>query len=108
MQVRKRIGKLSDLRVQPNTLKSYHKALDSFLRWLGACKLTMTQHYEDVDGVLQDFAEECWESGDPRSMVGYALSALTHEIPDLRGRLKGTWSLSNVGSSMSSLPEPLC
>ena len=60
---------MSDLRVLPSTLKSYHKALDSFLRRLGACGQTMPKHYEDVDGVLQDFEEECGEKEDPRSLA---------------------------------------
>ena len=45
--------------------------------------------YEEVDGVLQDFAGECWESGDPRSLVGYALSALTHRSPTCAGDCEG-------------------
>ena len=92
-RVRKTIGKLRDLRVQPKTLKAYHQALECFLKWLDGCRRDLPASADDMDGALQDFAEECWESGDAKSVVGYALSAVTHEIPNLRGHLKGTWSL---------------
>ena len=92
-RVRRRIGKLQDLRVQPQTLINYHKALANFMRWMDACDIGMPSKFEEMDGILQEFIEECWESGDTNNVVGNTLSALTHETPNLKGLLKGSWAL---------------
>ena len=75
------------------TGKRYDDAVAKILAWLDWLGLAIPADPLDVDDVVAEYVEACWQEGDVRSTVGDALSGLGHMLLALRGHLKYSWRL---------------
>ena len=81
-KVRKSLGKLKDLTVQPRTRHRYDQALHQFLDWLKR------------EGIrLPDYLEFLCPSGEGKTVANNALAALQDYEPGLKKKLPGSWRL---------------
>ena len=92
-RARARLGRLRDRPVKAATLKRYRRHVALFYSWRRRVGRVTPSRVIDFDTQCSAFAEELWESGDSRSVLGNTLSAFSHFIPSLRGQLPATWRL---------------
>ena len=83
-KVRKSLGKLKDLTVQPRTRQRYDQSLRQFLDWLTREGLSLPK---------KDYLEFLWASGEGKSVANNALAALQDHDPNLKKKLPGSWRL---------------
>ena len=91
--MRKQLGKLQDLTVQPVTRERYRKARESFYEWLRQENLVMPTTAFYLDSMVSDYLEYLWAAGKGRSMGSNILAALQDAQPHFRGKLKNSWRL---------------
>ena len=91
-QQRQAAGRLRDLVLQAGTLKRYEAAATRFLSWLDRSSL-QPKSADDIDEVASLFIEHLWDEGDPKGYAGDLICSLQHEMPMLKGRLRGAWRL---------------
>eukprot|EP00973_Karenia_brevis_P063323 8802655-Karenia_brevis.AAC.1 len=97
---RARLGKLQDNRVQASTTLRYDAAVLRFLNWLGSDIPATT---EALDECLSNYAEQLWEDGEGRNLLGDALSGLSHHFSSLKGKLAEAWRQCNVWGKLEFL-----
>jgi hypothetical protein len=83
---RRALGPLHLLKVTPRTATVYTKHLATFFEWMKAEGIVIPSRTEYFDDIVTKFIQHCWEEGEPRSVVGNALSGLQWKSPGLRGR----------------------
>ena len=59
---------------------------------------------EEFDILVSEFIEELWVSGEPKSWANDTCSGLQHHVPNLRGKLVGSWRLLKAWSK-TELPN---
>lgn len=89
---RKVIGHLRDNQIVKGTLKRYSKAVLLFLTWVET-HTSYPASESALDELLCTFAEELWQEGESRSILGDVLSGLGFYFVSLKGRLKAAWRL---------------
>ena len=92
-QVRKSLGKLKDLTVQPRTRHRYDQSLRQFLDWLTREGLSLPTKASQMDNLVSDYLEFLWASGEGKSVANNALAALQDHDPNLKKKLPGSWSV---------------
>ena len=92
-QVRKSLGKLKDLTVQPRTRHRYDQSLRQFLEWLTREGLSLPSKASQMDNLVSDYLEFLWASGEGKSVANNALAALQDHDPNLKKKLPGSWRL---------------
>ena len=109
IEVRKRLGSLKSLTVQPSTRKRYDLALKNFYGYLGREKFTPPKQRELMDPLISDYLEELWSSGESRAEASNFLAALQDFDPKLKHRLPGSWRLMKTWTTneMPSRAPPL-
>ena len=98
-KVRKSLGKLKDLTVQPRTRHRYDHALRQFLDWLTREGLRLPTQASQMDNVVSDYLEFLWASGEGKSVANNALAALQDYEPSLKKKLPGSWRLMKAWNS---------
>ena len=83
-QVRKKLGSLKSLTVQPVTKARYQDSLDKFYAYLRRESLQLPKRREALDALVGDYIEYLWSEGEGRSMGSNLLAGLQ----DLRSPLK--------------------
>ena len=92
-QVRKQMGTLRSLTIQPRTRVRYDRAKDRFyaFRQMNHLELPTKKHL--LDPILCDYLEHLWSSGEGRGLASDTLASLQDTSPSLRGALPGAWRL---------------
>jgi len=99
IKVRKTLGSLKSLTVQPSTRKRYDLALERFFQWLREENLTLPRQKGQLDGLVSDYLEKLWSTGEGRSRANDTLAALQDFDPQLKHRLQGSWRLLKAWST---------
>ena len=95
-KVRKEMGSLRSLTVQPATKKRYTAAVDKFLQFLNREKLTLPTSRGKLDVLTAEYLEYLWQSGEGRALASDTLAGLQDQDPCLKGQLPCTWRLLKV------------
>ena len=92
-KVRKQMGTLKGLTIQPRTRARYEKARSKFYAYLDFNFLSLPTQRARMDGLMCDYLEHLWSSGEGRAVASDTLAALQDVSPQLRGHLPGAWRL---------------
>ena len=92
-KIRKQLGTLHSLTVQPVTRARYQQARDAFYEWLRQENLVLPSSAYHLDLVVSDYLEYLWASGQGRSCGSNILAGLQDAQPHLKGKLKMAWRL---------------
>jgi len=92
-KVRKQMGTLRSLTIQPRTRARYDKAKDKFYSFLRANDLQLPREYSQLDGLLCDYLEHLWSSGEGRGLASDTLASLQDTSPRVKGHIPGAWRL---------------
>lgn len=98
-RVRKQLGTLKSLTVQPVTQQRYKQALQLFFDFLRREKLTLPKQRGKLDPIVSDFLEHLWSTGEGRAVASNVLAALQDFDPKLKGQLPGSWRLMKAWST---------
>ena len=92
-KIRKSLGSLKSLTVQPVTRERYEKARTDFYSWLRQEKLAIPSSSYQLDLIVSDYLEALWAAGKGRTEGSNILAALQDAQPHLKGQLKLSWRL---------------
>ena len=92
-KIRKNLGTLKSLTVQPVTRKRYEEARESFYSWLRQEKILLPHTAYQLDFVVSDYLEALWAQGKGRTEGSNTLAGLQDAQPHLKGKLKMSWRL---------------
>ena len=92
-KIRKGLGTLRQLTVQPATRRRYDKAVDQFLSFLKHEGLTLPTNKAKLDPLVCDYLEHLWSSGQGRGLACDTLAGLQDTQPGLRGHMPAAWRL---------------
>ena len=92
-QIRRELGSLKDLTVQPKTRQRYDKALQQFWDYLRQQGIVLPRQVNQMDALLSDYIEHLWESGAGRALASDSIAAVQDADPQIKGHLQGTWRL---------------
>eukprot|EP00435_Cladocopium_sp_Y103_P065123 s76_g27.t1 len=110
-RVRKQMGTLKQLTIQPKTRVRYDKAKTRFYAFLQLNKLDLPRERSQMDGLLCDYLEYLWAMGEGRAVASDTLAALQDASPKLRGAIPGawrllkTWQVNEIPCRAPPLPE---
>jgi site-specific recombinase XerD len=74
-KVRKSLGTLKSLTVQPKTRERYSGALVRFFNFLSREGLSLPTARDSMDSIVSDYLEWLWSEGEGRSEASNALAA---------------------------------
>ena len=92
-KVRNKLGSLKGLTVQPGTRQRYTECLNRFFDWMTGDGLVLPKQQARLDGLVSDYLEHLWASGEGRSIANNTLAALQDRDPSLKKKLPGSWRL---------------
>ena len=92
-KMRKSLGTLKQLTVQPTTRVRYDQALSDFFKFLKAIGKSVPQSVVELDLLVSDYLEQLWAEGQGRSSGSNVLAALQDSQPHLKGKLLQSWRL---------------
>eukprot|EP00435_Cladocopium_sp_Y103_P029903 s505_g7.t1 len=98
VEMRKRLGSLQSLTVQPATKKRYDKALDRFFDFLKFENLELPRQKVQMDSLVADYLEHLWASGEGRALAADTVAGLQNLEPHLKNNLPTVWRLLKVWS----------
>ena len=75
-KVRKSLGTLKSLTVQPKTRERYSGALGKFFDFLAREGIALPKNRDGMDGIVSDYLEFLWSEGEGRAEASNALAAL--------------------------------
>ena len=110
-KVRKQLGSLKSLTLQPRTRARYDKAKGKFYNFLSSNSIELPHQRSQMDGLLCDYLEHLWSSGEGRALASDTLAALQDVTPKLRGAIPGawrllkTWHINEIPCRAPPLPE---
>eukprot|EP00438_Fugacium_kawagutii_P007517 Skav231098 [mRNA] locus=scaffold2525:251187:253990:- [translate_table: standard] len=91
--IRKQLGPLRNLTVQPKTRERYDKALARFFDYMRERHLQLPKQRVQLDAVVSDYLEHLWATGEGRSLASDSIAALQDRDPGVKGCLGGSWRL---------------
>ena len=112
-RLRKNLGTLRSLTVQPQTRKRYSEGMDRFYDYLAREELVLPKKREDMDQLVSDYIEFLWAEGEGRATASNFLAALQDKDPKLKGllplswRLMKTWTTNEVPNRAPPLTETI-
>ena len=92
-KIRKDLGPLKHLTIQPRTRARYDKAKKRFFDFLNFNKLELPKQKHLLDGILCEYLESLWSDGEGRALASDSLAALQDVLPSLKGHIPGAWRL---------------
>ena len=92
-QLRKSLGTLKSLTVQPRTKVRYAEGLEEFFTYLEKAGLVLPTKRQEMDAVVGDYLEFLWGEGEGRAKASNFLAAIQDFDPKLRGNLPMSWRL---------------
>ena len=90
---RQTLGTLRPLTVQPATKQRYNRAVDRFLNFLQSNLLELPKQRQFLDGLVCDYLEHLWASGEGRALASDTVAGLQDLDNKIRGHLQGSWRL---------------
>ncbi len=111
IKVRKKLGPLKNLTVQPGTRSRYEKALAKFSSWLKVEGFILPHSKLHIDSLVSDYVESLWSEGEGRALASDTLAAIQDRQPQLKGhllsswRLLKTWNINEIPNRAPPLPE---
>ena len=99
IKIRKEVGSLKELTVQPRTRERYQICLEKFVDWLAGTGLALPKRAQAMDHVVSDYLEFFWATGESKSVANNTLVALQDKEPGLKRRLAGSWRLLKAWST---------
>ena len=90
-RIRKQLGSLQSLTVQPATRVRYDKALAGFFEYLRSVGQALPKEKRLMDGFACDYLEHLWSNGEGRARAADTLAGLQDTQPQLKGSLPGAW-----------------
>ena len=75
-KMRKQLGTLKQLTVQPTTRARYSQSLQSFFKFLKSINRVLPSTAVELDLVVSDYLEQLWAEGEGRSAGSNILAAL--------------------------------
>ena len=96
VKVRKQLGSLRSLTVQPATKKRYNLAVDKFLQFLRNENLELPRERVKLDLFTAEYLEYLWSHGEGRALASDTIAGLQDADPRLKGQLPLTWRLLKV------------
>lgn len=112
-QLRKQLGTLKSLTVQPKTRERYSGSMTQFWDYLAKAGIELPRQRDAMDALVSDYLEFLWGEGEGRAMASTFLAALQDFDPKLKGRLPlswrllKTWTVHEVPVRAPPLTEPL-
>ena len=91
--VRKTLGTLKSLTVQPKTKQRYDAGLQQFFDYLRKEGIQLPKRRDSMDPLVSDYLEFLWSEGEGRATASNFLAALQDFDPKLKGCLPGAWRL---------------
>ena len=91
--MRKTLGTLRQLTVQPVTRSRYDKSLQDFFAYLKDQGIVLPPTSKELDAVVSDYLEFLWAEGSGRTEGSNILAALQDSQPHLKGKLPQSWRL---------------
>lgn len=110
-KVRRTLGPLRQLTVQPKTRARYTAARTKFYTFLEEEQLQLPRRREALDTLLAEYIEHLWAAGKGRALASDTVAGLQDLDPKLKGclaltwRLLKTWSISEIPNRAPPLPE---
>lgn len=104
IKVRKQLGSLKSLTVQPSTRKRYNNAFNDFFAWLKEEHLEIPRKKEHMDGLVAEYLEWLWSSGEGKGKANDTVAALQDFDPKLKGKFQLSWRLLRTWST-SEIPN---
>ena len=110
-KMRRGLGTLKQLTVQPSTRRRYDLAVDGFLAFLKSEHLVLPHEKRKLDPLVCDYLEHLWYTGKGRGLACDTLAGLQDLQPGLRSqlpaawRLLRTWQRNEIPSRAPPLPE---
>ena len=95
-KIRKEMGSLQSLTVQPATRKRYTAAVDKFLQFLNREGLALPTCRSKLDILTAEYMEFLWQNGEGRALASDTVAGLQDHDPCLKGKLVCTWRLLKV------------
>lgn len=112
-KVRKSLGTLKSLTVQPQTRARYERARQKFYTFLQDNRLTLPAKREQLDPLLAEYVEHLWSSGEGRGLASDTVAGIQDLDPRLKGhlsltwRLLKTWSVNEIPNRAPPIPETI-
>ena len=94
--LRKQLGSLQSLTVQPATKKRYKAAVDKFLIFLHNENLELPRERHRLDGLTSEYLEFLWRNGEGRALASDTMAGLQDMDPRLKGQFQVSWRLLKV------------
>jgi len=94
--IRKQLGSLRSLTVQPATKRRYNEAVDKFLVFLRSEGLELPRERTKLDLFTAEYLEHLWSQGEGRALASDTIAGLQDADPRLKGQLPLTWRLLKV------------
>ena len=91
--VRKNLGSLKSLTVQPQTRARYETARRLFYQFIFDNQLTIPTQPHALDLLLADYLEHLWSTGEGRGRAADTLAAVQDLQPQTKGTLPCSWRL---------------
>ena len=110
-KVRKTLGTLKQLTVQPKTRLRYEAARMKFYTFLKHNNLQLPRQRDKLDALVAEYIEHLWMSGEGRGLASDTVASLQDFDPKLRGtllvtwRLLKTWHINEVPNRAPPIPE---
>ena len=110
-RIRKQMGTLKSLTLQPRTRARYDKAKRRFYDFLTTNSLELPRQKTAMDGLLCDYLEHLWSTGEGRGLASDTLASLQDTSPSLKGTIPGawrllkTWNINEIPCRAPPLPE---
>ena len=110
-KVRKNLGSLKQLTVQPQTRARYTKAREKFYDFLARENLTLPRKRDQLDTILAEYIDWLWMTGEGRGLASDTVAGLQDLDPRLKHnlsltwRLLKTWHINEIPNRAPPMPE---
>lgn len=108
---RQKLGSLKSLTVSSKTRVRYERAREKFYGFLHENELQLPRKREQLDGLLSEYIEHLWSSGEGRALAADTIAGLQDMDPKVKGhlpaswRLLKTWGINEIPNRAPPLPE---
>ena len=110
-KMRRELGTLKDLTVQPGTRRRYDRASEAFFSFLQSERIELPTRKDKLDPLVCEYLEHLWSTGAGRAQANDTVAALQNLQPNLRGHLQGawrllkTWAINEIPNRAPPIPE---
>ena len=85
--------------IAPRTFQVYRRAVNAFFSFLHARSLDLPSSLPELDHLVSEFINECWQEGEPIGFCGHLLSGLQRFFPQCKHHLNTSWLFYNNWNS---------